>query len=152
MAKKCKVPGCDNIPFNNKHGYCFYHMYKARISTKLKREYKYAKVKKKALKKAYFGFKTQIEMFDYIWETQPHVCWLTGRPLKYNKGDDKWVNQMGHVLRKGTYTYFKLNPDNIRLLDPAMHDLVDNFKEEYREQLPHIDFDKWFRLQDEMKN
>jgi len=56
-----------------------------------------------------------------------------------------------HVLRKGAYTYFKLNPDNIRLGQPYVHDLVDNFKPEYKEEHPEINFDKWFILQDEMK-
>jgi hypothetical protein len=107
--------------------------------------------KRKSIKNAYFGFKTQMEMFDYIWNTRPHICWMTRRQLKYGKGDSKWKNQFAHGLRKGTYTYFKLNPDNIKLLDPIIHDLVDNFKEEYRQQLPHIDFDKWFSYQAEMK-
>lgn len=151
MPKQCKVEGCTNVPFNNKHGYCQFHMYKAYIPTKSKSTRKTIRKKRKSLKTSYFGFKTQIEMFMYVWETQPHICWLTDHPLRYKPGDDKWVNQMAHVLRKGQYTYFKLNPDNMRLLDPDIHDLVDNFKEEYWLKYPHINFNKWFKLQEEMK-
>jgi len=149
MPKKCIEPNCTNNQFGG--GYCLYHQYRRKSGTKTKCKGKTIRKKTKVVKNAYFGFKTQIEMFDCIWEKQPHVCWLTGRPLQYKKGDDKWVNQMAHVLRKGTYTYFKLNPNNIRLLLPEIHDLVDNFKEEYREIYYWVDFDKWFRLQDEMR-
>jgi len=97
-------------------------------------------------KKQLFPFKNQIELFEHIWETQPHECWLTGKPLC-----EKRVDQFAHVLRKGTYTYFKLNPENIKLLRHDVHNLVDNFKEEYRETYYWIDFDKWFKLQDEMR-
>ena len=147
MSKICKLEGCNNNVFNTKAGYCKWHMYKAAKSTQKKRVRKYIKAKKKAVKNAYFGFKTQIELFQHLWETQPHVCWLTGRPLKECE-----VSMFAHVLRKGKYTYFKLNPDNIRLLHPTIHDLVDNFKEEYRHQLPHIDFNAWFSLQEEMRD
>ena len=146
MPKICQVIGCNNPVFNSKAGYCKFHMYKAKLSTKKKREGKYTKKKEKAIKNAYFGFKTQMEMFEYIWNTQPHVCWLTGRPLEAFD-----VKMCAHVLRKGTYTYFKLNPENIRLLHPTIHFLVDDFREELRDKLPHINFDKWFKLQEDMK-
>ena len=97
-------------------------------------------------KEKLFPFKNQVEVFNYVWETQPHVCWLTGKILY-----QKRVDQFAHVLRKGKYTYFKLNPDNIRLLDPKVHDMVDNWDKKYREIYYWIDFDKWFQLQEEMK-
>ena len=52
MPKICKVDGCDNPVWSTKAGYCKFHMYKARISTKKKREYKYTREKQKSLKKA----------------------------------------------------------------------------------------------------
>lgn len=146
MAKKCKIPNCGNVPFNNKHGYCIFHAYKARISTKIKRESKYTRQKKKLLKTAYFGFKSQIEVFDNVWEAEPHICFLTKSPLR-----QKDIRMFAHVLRKGQYTYFKLNPGNIRLLQPYVHDAVDNYEEGYEEKYPEIDFQKWFDLQEEMK-
>jgi hypothetical protein len=150
MPKQCSEPNCDGNVFAK--NLCLYHQYKRKLGTKKKREGKYTRIKRKSLKKALnediisFGFKDQVELFNHIWETQSHVCWLTKRPLP-----EKDIRMFAHVLRKRKYTYFKLNPDNIRLLLPTIHDLVDNFKEEYREQLPHIDFDSWFNLQDEMK-
>ena len=144
MAKQCKADGCDSPVFAN--NYCKYHQYKRRMGTKRKREYKYTREKKKSLKKAYFGFKTQIEMFNHIWETQPHICFITGKPIK-----EYDLRNFMHVLRKGQYTYFKLNPENMRLGLPDVHHAVDNFEEGFREIYPEIDFDKWFNLQEEMK-
>jgi hypothetical protein len=150
MPKICQIDGCNNNQWGG--GVCLFHQYKRKLATKTKREGKYTRIKRKSLKKALnddiisFGFKDQVEMFNHIWETQPHICWLTKRPLP-----KKDIRMFAHVLRKGTYTYFKLNPDNIRLLLPTIHDLVDNFKEEYRHQLPHIDFNNWFKLQEEMR-
>ena len=154
MPKQCQADGCNNPVAS--HNYCWNHQFLRNDEKYLKsllKKYKkgQAKIKtnsknKDKVSKDIFGFKNQVELFDYIWENTPHVCWLTGRPL-----GEKDVRMFAHVLRKGTYTYFKLNPKNIRLLLPTMHDLVDNFKEIYREQLPHIDFDKWFKLQDDMR-
>lgn len=154
MPKQCQADGCNRDVFS--HNFCQAHQYMRKDEKYLKsllKQYKKgnAKIKthsknKDKTSKDIFGFKNQVEMFDYIWDTQPHVCWLTNRPLL-----EKDVSMFAHVLRKGTYTYFKLNPNNVRLLLPTIHDLVDNFKEEFREQLPHIDFNKWFKLQEDMR-
>ena len=53
-------------------------------------------------------FKNQAELFNYIWETRPHVSELTGEKL-LPKGDFKWHWQFLHVLPKGSYKYYKLN-------------------------------------------
>jgi len=143
MSKLCK--NCGKYPVFSK-GYCKYCQYKNYTSIKEKQGSKYTKKKDKVIKNGNFGFNTQMEMFKYIWNTQPHTCWLTGLALK-----EFDVRMFAHVLRKGTYTYFKLNPKNIRLLHPTIHNLVDNFKEELREQYSHVDFNKWFKLQEEMK-
>lgn len=152
MSKKqCKVDGCNSTNIFTK-GYCVYHRYKAVLGTKKKRETKYVRIKRKSLKRALnaditsFGFKNQVEMFEYKWENESHICWMTGKPLV-----EKDIRMFAHVLRKGKYTYFKLNPDNIRLLLPEVHDLVDNFQEHYRETYWWVDFDKWFNLQEEIK-
>lgn len=73
-------------------------------------------------------FKTQSEMFAWIWENRPHISELTGKPL-LPKGHFQWHWQMLHVLPKGSYPSYKLNPDNILLALPEEHQYQEEFKE-----------------------
>lgn len=66
-------------------------------------------------------FKNQKEMFDWIWENRPHESELTGEPL-LSKKHFKWHWQFLHVLPKGSYPKFKLDPRNIMLALPDEHD------------------------------
>jgi len=65
-------------------------------------------------------FKNQSEMFNWIWNHRPHVSELTGEPL-LPKSNLQWVWQFLHVLPKGSFPYYKLNPDNILLGLPDEH-------------------------------
>ena len=65
-------------------------------------------------------FKTQMEMFKWIWENRPHVSELTGKPLLHI-GNYRWHWQFLHVLPKGSYPSYKSNPDNILLGLPDEH-------------------------------
>lgn len=112
MPKICKYPGCNNNVFGK--GYCKYHQW-CRLDYK---PYKY-KGKKKD-KHTQFGFKNQTELFNYIWDTRSHRSELTDKPL-LPKGHPKWHFQFLHVLPKGSYPYYKLNPDNILLGLPDEH-------------------------------
>lgn len=71
-------------------------------------------------------FKNQIEMFKWIWENRPHVSEVSGEPLLY-PGHRQWHWQFAHILNKGSYPLWKLNPDNIMLLLPEEHDRQDTF-------------------------
>ena len=71
-------------------------------------------------------FDNQKEMFDYIWETRPHVSELSGRAL-LPKGKFQWHWQFLHVLNKGTYTKYKLESDNILLALPEEHENQERF-------------------------
>jgi serine/threonine protein kinase len=72
-------------------------------------------------------FKNQGELFDYIWESRPHISELSGKPL-LPKGHFKWHWQFLHILPKGSYPHFKLNPENILLGLPDEHDKQDDFE------------------------
>lgn len=67
-------------------------------------------------------FRTQKEMFNYIWETRPHVSQLTGVPLEHQKGSKMWHWQFLHVLPKGKFKKYALNSDNILLGTPEEHE------------------------------
>ena len=77
-------------------------------------------------------FKNQKEMFLWIWETRPHFSELSGKPL-LPITNWKWHWQFLHVLPKGTYTRFKLNPDNILLGLPVEHEHQEQY-EVFREK------------------
>jgi len=65
-------------------------------------------------------FKNQNQLFQYIWDTRPHVSELTGNTL-LPKNHWQWHWQFLHVLPKGQYTYYKLNSENILLALPEEH-------------------------------
>lgn len=94
-------------------------------------------------------FQTQKEMFKYIYETRKHVSELTGRPL-LPIGHFKFHWQFLHVLSKGTYPYYKLNPDNILLALPEEHEKQEMFsifnekKEKLRREYYRIYYNKEF--------
>ena len=71
-------------------------------------------------------FKKQLEMFDYIWNTRFHVSQLTGKPL-YDKGHMLWHHHFLHILPKGTYKHWKLNPYNILLARPEEHNIQERY-------------------------
>jgi hypothetical protein len=73
------------------------------------------------------NFKNQIQMFNYIWETREHISQLSGKPL-LNKSHPQWHWQFLHVLPKGSYPYFKFNPENILLGLPEEHEKQTSFK------------------------
>ena len=81
-------------------------------------------------------FKSQKELFNYIWENRPHISELTGKPL-LPKGHYLWYNQFLHVLSKGQYKAYKLNPENIMLALPEEHAKQETFPKfiERRDQL-----------------
>jgi hypothetical protein len=80
-------------------------------------------------------FKTQLQMFNWIWENRPHVSELSGKPL-YPKSYFRWHWQFLHVLGKQRYPDQKLNPDNIMLALPDEHEKQEQypkFKEKQQE-------------------
>lgn len=97
-----------------------------------------------------FGFRSQKEMFDFVWRSRTHVCQLSGIDLEsVPKWQHHWI--YAHILPKGKYPYFKYKEDNILLLHPTVHTMVDNFTEDMRTKCPNINFDLWFELQQQQK-
>lgn len=71
-------------------------------------------------------FKGQLELFNYVWDSRPHISQLSGKPL-LPKGSMQWHHQFLHILPKGTYKHWKLNPENILLARPEEHDVQERF-------------------------
>jgi len=159
-VKQCKEDGCTNPIFSS--GYCRFHQYKRNKTQKnpvaqrsTKKRYNIPSRKKSVSKsvkndiKYSWGFKTQVELFNWCWDNLPHVCWISGRKLdKIPEDKVSWC--CAHVLMKSQYTYWRLNPHNMRLLHPDVHHLVDNWIDDYWTKYDY-DFKKWFDLQEQLK-
>ncbi len=72
-------------------------------------------------------FKNQSEMFNCIWQNRPHVSELSGAIL-LPKGHFQWHWQFLHILPKGSYPKYKLNPDNIILGTPEEHNNQEKYE------------------------
>ena len=73
-------------------------------------------------------FTKQSEVFDFIWNTRDHVSEISGERLP-NKGSWQWHWVFGHILSKGSYPKWKLNPDNIMLMLPSEHENQEQYPE-----------------------
>lgn len=90
---------------------------------------------RKSLKEIMKTFKNQKEMFDHIYEERGPFSELSGKPL-LPKGHFKFYWQFLHVLGKGPYPAYKLNPNNILLGLPEEHEKQETyevFKEKHAE-------------------
>jgi hypothetical protein len=97
-----------------------------------------------------FGWTNQKDMFDHIWKTRKHVCVLSGQDLdKVSESYRHWT--MAHIIPKKLYPFFKYNEENIALLHPDVHSMVDNFTNDMIDKNKNIDFGLWFSMQYEMK-
>lgn len=164
--KTCLFDGCSNPVYS--HSYCKYHQY-ARTDGKAMetrnktieprsamRRYKLSTSGEQGLKttknslRFSWGFRSQSEMFKWIWGNRKHVCVFTGANLDLvPKYQFHWM--FLHILRKGKYPMFKYNPDNVVLGHPNFHTAADNFTEEERLKHPTWNFDLFFSMQEQQK-
>lgn len=79
-------------------------------------------------------FKTLNELFNHIWDNRPHISEISGKPL-LPKGNMKWHWQMAHILSRGAYPSFRLNPDNIMLMLPEEHEKQEQYEVFQEKQL-----------------
>lgn len=67
------------------------------------------------------GFNNLFELYMHIWESRPHKSELTGIPLtEFN------ISMFAHLAAKGRYKELKWNVNNIVLLTPYEHHLLDH--------------------------
>jgi len=124
--KKCTITGCNGQVFA--HNVCKYH-YRQRP-----KEDKIPRIPKEiGIHKGLSGtittsspFNSQVSMFKYIWNTTKHKSYLSNHYLNYNEGDEFWYNLFAHVLSKKQFPLFKLNQENVILLTPYEHTLLDH--------------------------
>lgn len=96
-----------------------------------------------------FGFKNQVELFNHVWETSNKKCFVSGRDLTKVPAY-KWHNMFAHVLPKGKYSKWKLNPVNIVVLHPDIHYLYD-FGTIEQQNNSGYDFEPLRKLKEQLK-
>jgi hypothetical protein len=110
----------------------------------------------KSTLKTMWGYKSQKEMFAVLWNNhlilnKNIICPYTGEKLNSYYDTILWVNCFAHVLPKGKYPYWRLNPVNIRLVSPAFHRIVDQGRLSDRLDFPEWKWSEWDKLVDQKK-
>lgn len=153
MPNLCK--NCNRYPVFG-GGMCLYCQY-------MRTDKKPTKIRPRKKQKEQYGFKSQPEVFENVWnkyedERGFHYCWLTGVQIDRFWGNSRESWMFAHVLPKGRFPKWKLNPDNIRLLHPDVHTLVDNYTSDMENETHELDgratkinFKRWFNLQNELR-
>lgn len=118
MSKTCKE--CNNRIWAR--GYCQHH---DRINNPSKYQIKKTGITSKSsgdrvskgLKRSPTG---ELELFKRLYEERNQTCQLTGKWIAFD------VNCFAHILGKGSHGKFRLNPDNILMVDKRIHQLYDH--------------------------
>ena len=162
--KICLFENCNRFVFSN--DYCMVHQY-MRTDDKWLNKHSFKPVELRSFKKNTnvppkqnnsfktqlqhsFGFTTQKEMFDFVWQTREHKCQISGSNLDLVP-ESKFFWMFAHILAKKNYPFFKLNADNILLVHPDVHYCVDNFTTDMIFKHKDYDFGKWMNLVLEQK-
>jgi len=97
-----------------------------------------------------FGFDDQLSLFEYLWEGARNkqgrvICQYTGEDItELEFGTvEAWVCCFAHILNKKNWTYFRLNPDNVRVVFPIFHTIIDQGTYDQRKQHPEWKFGEW---------
>ncbi len=80
----------------------------------------------------------EMEIFIEIWDERAgrdgkHRSEISGRELDEFAGTDLFVNLFAHILSKGLYGFFRLRKDNIFMVHPREHALIDRGTKQQRE-------------------
>ncbi|MCK4666402.1 hypothetical protein KAU33_06620 [Candidatus Dependentiae bacterium] len=93
------------------------------------------------------GFDSELKMFRVIWNTQPHISFISGKPL-HNFDMKCFI----HVLAKGLnkYPHFRYYQKNVVLGTWEEHLLFDQGTKEQRDDYDG-DFEPLYKLAEELK-
>jgi len=162
--RACCVDNCNQPVWGTdkktREGFCKGHQYKRTDIKKPERKpFKpLARLsKKKPMHKIDWGFTSQVDLFMDLWEKERNehgivVCKYSGHQLNgYETDIKRWLCCFAHLIPKKNYPLFKLNPDNIRIVLPEFHSIVDQGTLEDRKRHPDWNFEEWDREVIEMK-
>jgi len=122
--KPCKGERCDRVDYIVGRGlcvWCYNDYLKKKVREKKDKDNSIQQRQRKSA--AEDGTeKTEIDIFNEIWNERPHVSEIDGTPL-YPKGHKMWHWQFSHLLCKGAFPSARLNKENIVLKTWAQHQL-----------------------------
>lgn len=149
--KTCSVDNCINPVFAKM--LCRSHQWK-RTDRKPKKIA--VRTQGSYLKDFGFGFDNQTDLFEWLWENAKNekgevFCKYTGIKLNHLYGTNVWIQCFAHVLPKGKYIYWKLNPDNVEVVHPLFHRLVDQGTIKQKKSQPTWNFILWDKEVEELK-
>lgn len=149
--KICSVENCNYPVFSG--GFCRTHGY---MRAGKKRKPISIHSKKKPIHEVSFGFESQLELFEYLWENAKNekgevICSYTGEKLNRFYGTNLFLNCFAHILPKKNWNYFKLFPDNIQIVFPDFHKIIDAGTNADRAKHPEWKWDLWDAKVLEMK-
>ena len=118
------------------------------------------KTEKKIKKIPDTRFKSQTELFNYIFHNIPFVCSISKQSLNKYVGTKKYYSCFMHVLAKGMFPRMKLELNNIMLGDPTVHFLIDHGTIDQRKKYTQkmslkgitVDFEIFYKKKEELLN
>lgn len=145
---QCKYFGCFNFVW--KDGYCYRHQYMIDAKKPI------PKMKKRKVSRTdQYGFKSQIEMFQFVIYNAPRpiICPVSGKDITkiFDQETEVWICACAHILPKGRFPLWKHNPRNLVLVDPEVHRLFDQGTETQRQQHTDWDWQYLYDLRDKLK-
>jgi hypothetical protein len=143
--KTCTVENCVSPVWGK--GYCQRHQYLRQDKKKPQRTLLKHSEKKPA-HTIDFGFTDQITLFGTLWENAKDedgrvVCPYTGQRLNKYLHTDFWLSCFAHILSKKNYRYWRLNPDNVHVVSPYFHKIIDAGTTKDRQEHPDWKWDLW---------
>lgn len=149
--KTCKASKCAYPVFGGE--YCQRHQWLR--TDKKPKKLKYRANKERAIGDVSFGYSSQLEMFkDKYWKIEkPIICPISHIPIGdiINAPISLFVTHCAHILPKGSYPLWKLNPANIMIINPNVHRILDQGTLDEREKYPDYDWDLWDRAKEKAK-
>lgn len=95
------------------------------------------------------------KVFDRIWEKRSHRSELSGRSVQQFENTDWYKNLFAHILSKLMYPKFRLKEQNIMIVHPDEHTLLDQGTEAGRREYEvkyNMSFQPFYDKQKELKN
>lgn len=146
--KRCAVVGCNMFAWGG--GFCKGHQF-LREAKKPIPKYK----PRKTAPTHKYGFKTLPELFMAVVYAAPRpiICPVSGEDITklFSEDFDIWKCCCAHILSRGKYPMWRLNPYNIVLLHPEAHKLFDQGTEAQRQGKKGWNWDYLYTLQEQLK-
>ena len=119
------------------------------------RQKKFTK-KPKIVRDINFGYGNQVIMFQNLWSEAKNnkaevICPFSGQDITMYRSGQIWFNCFAHILPKKNYPYFKLNPENVRVVSPDFHKIIDQGTFADRQRHPEWKWDEGDALVEKMK-